>query len=223
MARQRSVETRSSRQKDFIKAAARLFSARGYHAVGINEIGAELGLSGPAIYNHYSSKEALLVAVMDDAITSHLESTRDLVSSLSDPRETLAALIDHHLAWVFDQCENIVTWRTEFRNLPEADSQRLRYLQRLYDDEWVRTLAKLRPELDGAVIRAMCNGAIALLQLPTEPGLRDPRMRPLYSGLPREELAPLLAKMAADALLGGAPAAPTKSRSRNGLKSGAAH
>ncbi|ORW24354.1 TetR/AcrR family transcriptional regulator [Mycobacterium palustre] len=202
MARRQDVETRSSRQKEFIAAAARLFSARGYHAVGINEISAELGLSGPAIYNHYSSKQALLIAVLDDVITTHLESTRDLVSSLTDPYETLAAIIDHHLAFVFDQYENIVTWRTEFRNLPEADSHRLRYLQRLFIGEWVRTVSKLRPELDEGVVRAMCDAAIALLQSPTEPCAADPRKRPSHSGLPREELAPVLAQMALDALLG---------------------
>jgi AcrR family transcriptional regulator len=208
MARQHDIDTRSPRQKEFIKAAAQLFSARGYHAVGINEISAELGLSGPAIYNHYSSKEALLIAVLDDAITSHLESTRDLVSSLADPGERLAAIIDHHIAFVFDQYENIVTWRTEFRNLPDADSHRLRYLQRLYIAEWVRTVARLRPELDDGVIRAMCDAAIALLQSPTE----------FHSALPRKGLAPLLAEMASDALLGvGATArTPAKSGARNG-------
>ncbi|WP_273735236.1 TetR/AcrR family transcriptional regulator [Mycolicibacterium septicum] len=207
MGRQHDVETRSPRQKEFITAAARLFSARGYHAVGINEISAELGLSGPAIYNHYSSKQALLIAVLDDVITSHLEGTRDLVLSLADPRETLAAIIDHHLAFVFDQYENIVTWRTEFRNLPEADSHRLRYLQRLYTAEWARTVSRLRPELDNEVVRAMCDAAIALLQSPTEPCATDPRrQRPSHTALPRKELGPVLAKMAFDALLGAAPA-----------------
>jgi len=189
-------EARSPRQKEFIAAAAHLFSIRGYHAVGINEISAELGLSGPAIYHHYSSKEALLVAVLEDAITSHLESARDLVSSLVDPRETLSAIIDHHIEFVFDQTANIVTWRTDFRNLPEADSHRLRYLQRLYTAEWVRTVSKLRPELSENQVRAMCDAAIALLQSPTE----------FHSVLPREELAPLLARMAADALLAPAVA-----------------
>jgi AcrR family transcriptional regulator len=216
MARQQGVDTRSPRQQEFIKAAARLFSGRGYHAVGINDISAELGLSGPAIYNHYSSKEALLIAVLDDAITSHLESTRDLVSSLADPHETLRAIIDHHIAFVFDQYENIVTWRTEFRNLPESDSHRLRYLQRLYTAEWVRTVAKLRPELDESVIRAMCDAAIALLQSPTEPCATDPRTRPVHTALPRKELAPLLAAMASHALLGEALPVPAKSGSRNG-------
>jgi AcrR family transcriptional regulator len=187
-------ETRSPRQKEFIKAAARLFSVRGYHAVGINEISAELGLSGPAIYHHYSSKEALLVAVLEDAITSHLESARELVSSMVDPQETLTAIINHHIEFVFEHTANIVTWRTDFRNLPEADSHRLRYLQRLYTAEWVRTVKKLRPDLSENEVRAMCDAAIALLQSPTE----------FHSVLPREQLAPILARMASDALLASA-------------------
>ena len=80
--------------------------------MGINDISAELGLSGPAIYRHYKSKEDLLIAVFDDVITSHLEQVRDIVSSINDPREALDAIVDHHIEFVFDQAENLVTWRT---------------------------------------------------------------------------------------------------------------
>ena len=184
-------DSRTSRQKQFIAVAARLFSERGYHAVGINEISAELSLSGPAIYRHYPSKEALLVAVLNETITSHLEEVRNIVSSITDDRETLDAIVQDHIDFVFDQSAHIVTWRNEFRNLPESDRHRLRYLQRLYTEEWVRTVRKLRPELDDARVKAMCDAAIALIQSPTE----------YHSPLAREDLAPLLARMATQALL----------------------
>ena len=183
-------DSRTPRQKQFIDVAARLFSLRGYHSVGINEISAELGLSGPAIYRHYPSKEALLVAVLDDAITSHLEEVRDIVSAHVDATDALNAIIDHHIEFVFDQTENIVTWRTEFRSLPEADRNRLRYLQRLYTEEWVRTVRRLRPELDDDQVRAMCHAAIGLIQSPTE----------FHSPLDRAHLAPILGAMALEAL-----------------------
>ena len=183
-------DSRTPRQKQFIDVAARLFSIRGYHSVGINEISAELGLSGPAIYRHYPSKEALLVAVLDDAITSHLEEVRDLVSSHVDAMDALNAIIDHHIEFVFDQTENIVTWRTEFRSLPEADRNRLRYLQRLYTEEWARTVRRLRPELGDDQVLAMCHAAIGLIESPTE----------LHSPLDRSHLAPILGAMALEAL-----------------------
>ena len=186
-------DSRTPRQKQFIDVAARLFSLRGYHSVGINEISAELGLSGPAIYRHYPSKEALLVAVLDDAITSHLEEVRDIVSAHVDAMDALNAIIDHHIEFVFDQTENIVTWRTEFRSLPEADRNRLRYLQRLYTEEWVRTVRRLRPELDDDQVRAMCHAAIGLIQSPTE----------FHSPLDRAHLAPILGAMALEALIRG--------------------
>jgi AcrR family transcriptional regulator len=169
-------EPKTPRQREFVAAAARLFSARGYHAVGINDISAELGLSGPAIYRHYPSKEALLIAVFDEVITSHLEELRDIVSSGSSPRETLDAIVDHHIELAYGETENMVTWRTEFRSLPAADRHRLRYL---------------RPDLTDDQVRACCRAAIAILQSPTE----------FHSPLGRQELTPLLRRMAIAALL----------------------
>jgi AcrR family transcriptional regulator len=184
-------ESKTPRQREFIAAAARLFSARGYHSVGINDISAELGLSGPAIYRHYPSKEALLVAVLDEAITSHLAEVRDIVSSDSTPRETLDAIVDHHIKFAYSEAENIVTWRTEFRSLPKADRHYLRYLQRLYIEEWVRTVRSLRSDLTDDQVRACCHAAIAILQSPTE----------FHSPLGRQELTLLLSRMATEALL----------------------
>ena len=78
----------------------------------------ELGLTGPAFYRHYPSKEAVLVAILDDAISYHLQEVGDLARGIVDPREALAAIIANHVKFVFDQTANIVTWRTEFRSLP---------------------------------------------------------------------------------------------------------
>ena len=189
-----SESSRSPRQRELITVASRLFSKRGYHAVGINDITAELGLTGPAFYRHYPSKEALLIAVLDESISSHLEEVRDIVSSVIEPTDALDAIIAHHLAFVFDQSENIMTWRTEFRSIPEYDRHRLRYLQRLYTEEWVRTVKKLRPDLDIEQVRAMCHAAIASLQSPTE----------FHNTLSREDLTPILASMASHALRGTA-------------------
>ena len=118
----------------------------------------------------------------------------DLISfSVGDSLDFLRGLAREldHIDFVFDQSAHIVTWRNEFRNLPESDRHRLRYLQRLYTEEWVRTVRKLRPELDDARVKAMCDAAIALIQSPTE----------YHSPLAREDLAPLLARMATQALL----------------------
>lgn len=184
--------SRSARQAELMTVAARLFARRGYHAVGINDISGELGLSGPAFYRHYPSKEAVLVAVLDDAITTHLEEVVELVRSIADPLECLVAIVDNHVQFVLQQTANIQTWRTEFRSLPRADRHRLRYLQRLYTEEWVRTLRQLRPGLSVEETRTICQGAIALIQSATE----------FQTWQEPEELGQTLARMAMHVLIG---------------------
>ena len=179
------------RKRELIAVAARLFAERGYHAVGINDISGELGLTGPAFYRHYPSKEALLIAVLDDAISRHLEEVGDLVSTITDPLEALKAIVRHHITFVFERTENIMTWRTEFRSLPEQDRHRLRYLQRLYTEHWVRTLRQLRPDLEVEQVRAMCHAAISLLQSPIQ----------FHNRLSHEALEPVLYSMAMQSLL----------------------
>jgi AcrR family transcriptional regulator len=173
----------SQRQRDLIRVGAKLFAQRGYHAVGINDISGELGLTGPAFYRHFPSKEALLVALLDSAISEHLEQVREVVAATKGVEETLRAIIDHHLQFVFERTDHITTWRNEFRSLPEADRHRLRYLQRRYIEDWVHAVKLLRPELELEVVRALCQGAIALLQSPImfQNTLGRAEMEPLLS------------------------------------------
>jgi AcrR family transcriptional regulator len=179
-------------------AAARLFARHGYHAVGINDISGELGLTGPAFYRHYPSKEALLIAVLDDAITMHLEDATDLVRSIADPDEALHAVVNNHVEFVLTHGADIQTWRTEFRSLPDPDRHRLRYLQRLYTEEWVRTVRQIRPELSPDEARTMCQGAIALIQSATE----------FQTRLTPDTLRRTLASMALHVLIGAPIPAP---------------
>ena len=48
------------RRDQLLSAAALLFRRRGYHSVGVDDIGAAVGMSGPAVYRYFPSKQALL-------------------------------------------------------------------------------------------------------------------------------------------------------------------
>lgn len=49
------------RKAQIATVAAEAFSERGYHAVGVDDIAATIGISGPALYRHYPNKYALFV------------------------------------------------------------------------------------------------------------------------------------------------------------------
>ena len=49
-----------TRRQQILKEAARLFAERGFHGVGVDEIGAAVGISGPGLYRHFPGKDAML-------------------------------------------------------------------------------------------------------------------------------------------------------------------
>ena len=49
-----------------LAAAERLFLARGYQGVGLEEVAESAGVSRQAVYNHFASKSGLLLAIADE-------------------------------------------------------------------------------------------------------------------------------------------------------------
>ncbi|GAA4063511.1 TetR/AcrR family transcriptional regulator [Actinomadura miaoliensis] len=54
------------RKESIALVAARLFCARGYHNVGIEDIAREVGITGPAIYRHFPTKQDVLAAAVQE-------------------------------------------------------------------------------------------------------------------------------------------------------------
>ena len=189
----RPVRTRlrsSARRKELISVAANLFALRGYYAVTVDDIGEAVGLTGPALYRHFSSKEALLVAVFDQVIEELTTRLRELLSASPDPAVALVAIVRLHVEFAIEQRQNVAVWRQEFQNLPEPDRWRLRRAQRLYVEEWVHLVHELRPEFSDTEVRAAVHAAIGLLQSPSD----------FQSGLPPQAAVNLLMSMALAAL-----------------------
>ena len=53
-----------TRREQILATAAQLFAARGFHGVSVAEIGAACGISGPALYKHFASKDAMLAQML---------------------------------------------------------------------------------------------------------------------------------------------------------------
>ena len=68
---QAPTRNRGNRRAEILAAAASLFAARGFHGVSIEDIGGAVGISGPALYRHFSGKDALLAEMLLD-ISSRL-------------------------------------------------------------------------------------------------------------------------------------------------------
>ncbi len=57
-----------SRERQILDAAATLFYERGFHQVGVDDIGERVGVTGPAIYRHFSGKDHVLATLYNEAL-----------------------------------------------------------------------------------------------------------------------------------------------------------
>ncbi|MET7246854.1 TetR/AcrR family transcriptional regulator [Methylobacterium sp. EM32] len=84
------------RAGDRIRAAARdLFYDRGFRGVGVDEIVARAGVTKPSLYRGFASKDALVVACLEDydlRLRSRLDEA--LAAHPDDPRAGLVAFVD---------------------------------------------------------------------------------------------------------------------------------
>src|SRR5690606_1530571 len=142
----------ASRRAALLSAAARLFAERGYSGTSIEDLGAEAGVSGPALYKNFVGKQAILAAILLDA-SNGLHAGGQEVLSRTRGKEALNALIEFHVAFALDNADVIRVQDRDLEQLPEADLHAVRALQRRYVELWVDVLAGLHPDSDRAVLR----------------------------------------------------------------------
>jgi AcrR family transcriptional regulator len=151
------------RRAQILAVAARLFARHGFHGVSIADLGGAVGVSGPALYRHFPGKEALLEEMLAGISAELLDGGRALAARVEDPRELLAALVDHHVAFALREPELIVVQDRDLANLPEEARRRVRRLQRTYVEIWVDALRRATPGLSDGAARVAVHAAFGLL------------------------------------------------------------
>jgi AcrR family transcriptional regulator len=171
-----------ARKERILSAAADLVARDGFTAVSMEDIGEAVGITASAIYRHYDSKSAVLVAMLDRVVDKLLADGRAIASAgLADPRGALARLVDGYIDFVLGDRACAQVYFREIAQVPPDDRRRLRRNQRLYVEEWVLLLTELRPGLDDACARALVHAAVGVMQstLWYSPGLPQERLRDL--------------------------------------------
>ncbi|BDY33238.1 MULTISPECIES: SACE_7040 family transcriptional regulator [Mycolicibacterium] len=159
----RRSQAKSDRRSQLIAAAERLVAERGYLAVRLEDIGAAVGVSGPAIYRHFPNKEALLVELLVGISTQLLAGARAVVEQTDDPAEALDGLVDFHLDFAFGESDLIRIQDRDLSHLPESAKRQVRRSQRQYVEIWVSVLTRLHPQLPEDDARVMAHATFGLL------------------------------------------------------------
>ncbi|MFC3451189.1 TetR/AcrR family transcriptional regulator [Amycolatopsis speibonae] len=152
---------RSARPRDrkaqLAGLAAELFRARGFHGVGINDIAAAAGITGPALYRHFADKQAVLSYVVLSGIDDMETATLETLSNLDTPVPAqVKALLDTLAAQAVERREVAALWRWEGRHLPREGRREIRRRSSAVLAAWSKALLALRPELTADDAELLC-------------------------------------------------------------------
>ncbi|MFD6055037.1 TetR/AcrR family transcriptional regulator [Agromyces sp. NPDC060279] len=173
---QRSLR-KADRRAAILDAAAALFAARGYAGVTLDELGAAVGVSGPAVYRHFPGKGAVLAAILVDASRALLDGAERVLAVDATPDAALRALIRFHVEFAVGDADVIAVQEREVTQLDPAARHEMRTLQRRYVEHWVGVLDRLRPDLAEEELRVRAHAAFGLMNS-TPHSARTPGRRP---------------------------------------------
>jgi AcrR family transcriptional regulator len=83
-----------------LKAASTLFYRDGIHAVGVDTVAAEAGVTKAALYGNFGSKGRLVVAYLRERDRRWQEQIDTITAECDDPRERVLAVFDAYEAWL---------------------------------------------------------------------------------------------------------------------------
>jgi len=91
-----SLKKRSGQasREQLLEVAAQLFARKGLHRVTLAEIAGEAGMSGPAIYNHFKSKDALFCEVVCLMYDEETAAFGELLDPLDSVQEALDRMME---------------------------------------------------------------------------------------------------------------------------------
>jgi len=154
---------KAERRTSLLSSAAHLFATRGFDGVSMEDLGASVGVSGPAVYRHFASKQAVLAALLVGVSEGLLTGGRSVVETADDDASALAAVVRFHVDFALRDPDVIRVQDRDLAALASQDRETVRDLQRRYVDLWVDVLSRLRPSAERAEQRLRAQATFGLL------------------------------------------------------------
>ncbi|GAB2993134.1 TetR/AcrR family transcriptional regulator [Amycolatopsis acidiphila] len=151
------------RKNQLATIAAELFRARGYHGVGINDIAAAAGITGPALYRHFADKQAVLAYVLLSGVRDMETETTAALSTMGRPSgEQVDQLLAAIASASVERREVAALWRWEGKHLSPADQREIGRRSSAILTAWAKVLLEVRPELAAADAELLCWAALSV-------------------------------------------------------------
>jgi AcrR family transcriptional regulator len=151
---------------ELLSAAGRLFRRKGFSATTVREIASAAGILPGSLHYRYSTKEAILLALMERGIGAAIKAVRSSAESSSDPLVRIRLALRAHLHLLLSDDDAIYVLLYEWRELIGEPQVAMARLRDRYDALWDGLLyraagsGQLRPGIDIKLVRLFILGCV---------------------------------------------------------------
>jgi AcrR family transcriptional regulator len=149
-----------TRDRQILDAAAALFYEKGFHGVGVDEIGERVGVSGPALYRHFAGKDQILATLFSETIEELISAT---AAVYTDPVRDLERLVRHHVEFALNHRHLINVYQREAKSLVDPWRKHFQRRERKYAARWEDALRRCFPPAVDEQIVAAAQAAIGMI------------------------------------------------------------
>ena len=111
-------------RQEILEAAAQIFSQKGFHATSMQDIAQSVNLQKASLYYHVSSKQEILLAVLDQALDLLIENMQHVLEKPLSPDEKLRQAVVAYLTAMLQHLDLARVLLLEHRSLePELQSR----------------------------------------------------------------------------------------------------
>lgn len=154
---------KADRHGALLREASRLFAARGFDGVSLEDLGTSVGITGPAVYRHFPSKRALLGAILLRASEDLLAGGRAVLTATADAGGQLEELVGFHVRFALADADVIRVHDRDLPHLSDDDRHAVRRLQREYVELWIGVLALIHPGRTPGELRVRAHAGFGLI------------------------------------------------------------
>ncbi|MCG7602165.1 TetR/AcrR family transcriptional regulator [Halomonas sp. McH1-25] len=131
----------SSRRKELIRIAARLFVVEGFDRTTVRMMAQEMGIKSGSLFHHFRDKQEILCAVIEEGMHNALALARQALSDADDtPRARLDAMVRAHLETLLTDRNAHVVALYEWRRLDDESRCHLVHLRDAYEALWKKVI-----------------------------------------------------------------------------------
>ncbi|MGB5811989.1 MAG: TetR/AcrR family transcriptional regulator [Polyangiales bacterium] len=136
MSAKTSVSSIRVSEERILRAAARLFRARGFAGTSIRSIAEEAGVLPGSLTYRFRTKEDLIVALAERAVAHALVEVQNAIDVSRDPLERIRLGMRAHLRALLSEDDAIPVLVFDLHRLPDRTRVRLLQARKPYDALW---------------------------------------------------------------------------------------